>query len=355
MSMRRSAVVFLMVVVLGGHGLFLANRGPATGIRVRIEPADIDVSPSGDECIASYYNFENPFIDEEERRPPPVGAETWSLPSGRRTGGKYTGYSSSLNCRYSPDGKYLALGNGWVKFIDRKTSTTSFIVEGIGDDFEFSRDGRWIAGWRTTSDGSIVVAREAADKGKRVRLARKRDASGDRPWISLCFTAKPDELIIVSGSDECEFWNVASGKLKFVLPAKDIRKAAVSNDGKTLAMLGWDRLETWDLPTRTLRASVPTKGWSICFAANDRLVLTGSERLAKGLVRAHRLPLLVPGEVVRGDIKAWDPQTLTLVKHWAVDDSVRNLRPIPNSNRVLFSGESSYMRILNVDEALATP
>jgi WD40 repeat protein/serine/threonine protein kinase len=144
----------------------------------------------------------------------------------------------------TPDGTFLAVPDsvsGRVVLTDlrdpRKQSLLTGCPPGLNHAI-LSPDGRWAAlsFWGTLQDGLRIV--QTSDG----QVVKKFPDSLERETTAECTNAvfSPDGRWLVTGGDECRFWEVGTWRLDRVLPKAaapgDVRGLAFRQDGKVLAI-----------------------------------------------------------------------------------------------------------------------
>jgi WD40 repeat protein len=153
----------------------------------------------------------------------------------------------------------------------------------------------------------IAVGQDATvrlwDAGSGKELSsRKFELTGavDGPAARSFFSPDGTLLLAVAPRSEVSLWNVDAGKVirSFKLPTPEVRSAAISLDGKRVAIGGNGRISIWDVPTGKLlswkkrrEALVPDEALALTFSPNGYY-------LASSQSQAIRIWEIATGEVV---------------------------------------------------------
>jgi WD40 repeat protein len=171
--------------------------------------------------------------------------QLWRVADGSQMD-KPKGHASvGSDVAFSPDGLTLAAGAGasydhsiilWQVSDGKKLRTLETDRYGV-ESVAFSPDGGMLASgsvegviqlWQP-SDGSLLLT----ITGPAV------------PVVNMAFTPDGQTLLVIYDDDTLRSWNVADGSLIRSLEINTANWMAISPDGKTLAVAGWDGITLW--------------------------------------------------------------------------------------------------------------
>jgi WD40 repeat protein len=168
---------------------------------------------------------------------------------------------------YSPDGKWLIIGERQIHFYDPQSLTEK----------RFIQADRWVNGLAISPDSKVLAA---IDESRGVMLFDMATGSElrtlDGTTIStsaasssfLAFTPDSLTLAVVIG-DTVKLYSVASGQETSTIVAKGARSIVFSPDGQTLYTCGWESVAAWEVASG---AQIRTFGAS--YVGANRLALS---------------------------------------------------------------------------------
>jgi WD40 repeat protein len=277
----------------------------------------LDFSPNG-RFLAAGYTLGGYVIWDV------VDGQLFARTAYYRTGRFASESQRSTSVKYSPDGRFLAIGDGWRVNLHRedgaqkwyadrahgvahgtdiRTSVTiaprsEYVISGGQDGAVKVWDLRRGAHLRNLADGGDpVTAVAVSPDGARVvagnQMGRIRlwDLASGRLATTLaaeagavnCLAFTPDSRYLVSGGDAgtIKLWDAGDGHLLKTIPAHagPVKAVAVSHDGRFVSSGGNDRaVNVWRLDDgRLLRALRGHTNWveAVAFAPGDAVLASG--------------------------------------------------------------------------------
>jgi WD40 repeat protein len=185
-----------------------------------------------------------------------------------------------LQTEYSPDGRYIATVNGdkKPKLWDASTGNLKTTFQATERIYraDFSPDGRTLALTELQGAVSLWDVESGAWKGKLTKRREEFEFPG--------FAFSPDGRAAVTFQyEDTKLWDVAEGKLKFVLPKSKATDAAFSPDGRWLAIASESSKSTgrvWSVETGELKTTLPPtkdRAQAIAFSPDGNLIVTTSD------------------------------------------------------------------------------
>jgi WD40 repeat protein len=198
-----------------------------------------------------------------------------------------SGHDAVVECvTVSPDGKLLASGGktGEIKLWDAATgsevATLHASYQNIIWSLAFSPDGKYLAAGEGGMEafglatGHLVTVWDISSR--QIVKALSGHANDVR---AVAFS--PDGKFLVSGSfdDTIRFWDLASWQQIVTLKTDKVQSLAFSADGKRLVSGGRDKtVKLWDVATRQERCTltVPSEIESVAFSPDNKVLAAAS-------------------------------------------------------------------------------
>ena len=238
--------------------------------------------PGGEELVALPGRVQTIVFSPEGERLALLGGErrvpVWDMERGDRALTLRGHLQTVSGAAFTVDGRRIATADraGDVKVWSALPGRSAWLIEGWPKAVNASPDGRWIAGAAAYGDLQLWDA----ESGARVRSLRARwsqpfysDFSPDSRWVA---TTAFDPI--------GRLWEVATGNLVGLLRGgtNTLWWVRFSPDGRSVAALDTaGTLWIWDVPSRSVRRSIPTgikKPLVFAFnRASDQVVVTAMD------------------------------------------------------------------------------
>jgi WD40 repeat protein len=216
--------------------------------------------------------------------------------TGQEIGPKASSHAALHRVTCSSDGTIIATA-GKDNAVRIWESSTGKEIKAFPDDvvtsLALSPDGKKLT---AVGQDATVRVREAASGKELFRF----ELAADSPIQKSFFSPDGKLLLAVGLKSEVALWNVDTGKVvrSFKLPAPEVRSAAISLDGKRLAIGGSGKIHIWDVATGRLltwkkkrEALVPDEALALAFSPDGHF-------LASSQPQSIRIWELATGEVV---------------------------------------------------------
>ncbi|HEX3782169.1 MAG TPA: helix-turn-helix domain-containing protein [Pseudonocardiaceae bacterium] len=273
----------------------------------------------------------------------------WSVTDQTQVAQYATATTSAETVAFSPDGQLLAVGNGdgTVQLFAAETGVPGPVLSGPPgpvEQVDFSSNGRWLAS--TEPDGTASIwdtktwRRVSVIGGKSVAAAPAGISSGVSTALRSVVFSPDASTVATVGPNGVQLWDVATGSLRDTLTGladvTDWPVIAFSPDGRTLVTTDGDDTLLWSLAgtatatmatAATVTATATTMTTAVAYSRNGALVATGAAdgtielRTATGPTPVATIP--APGPVGAVDSVAFSSDGQQVIAGYANGPVVR--------------------------------